>query len=116
MDDGVECIGEAKAGDDENQKTSFVREGFVPDTTESLLLAVALTALPNLEATVLRLHHESRLSFEDIAISLGLTLNDVRTAWVRGLRRFRRFCCTDLGGTKGGKPETSWSPHEDRDS
>jgi DNA-directed RNA polymerase specialized sigma24 family protein len=74
------------------------------DGAELLLLAAALTGLSPLEATILRLHDESRLSFDEIGDLMGLGLVQVRAAWARGLKELGRTYRDGLGTAVGGDP------------
>jgi RNA polymerase sigma-70 factor (ECF subfamily) len=56
----------------------------------TVLLADALTALPEAEAEVLWLYHAENLSFEAIGQRLGLGRKAVRGYWARGLKGLRR--------------------------
>jgi RNA polymerase sigma-70 factor (ECF subfamily) len=55
-----------------------------------VLLADALTTLPEAEAEVLWLYHADGLSFEAIGQQLGLGRKAVRGIWARGLKGLRR--------------------------
>lgn len=55
-----------------------------------VLLADALTDLPEAEAEVLWLYHADGLSFEAIGERLGLGRKAVRGLWARGLKGLRR--------------------------
>ena len=63
-----------------------------------VLLADALTALPELEAEILWLYHAEGLSFESIGDRLGLGRKAVRGLWARGLKSLKRT----LDGPPGG--------------
>ncbi len=56
----------------------------------TVLLADALTTLPEAEAEVLWLYHADGLSFEAIGDRLGLGRKAVRGLWARGLKNLRR--------------------------
>jgi RNA polymerase sigma-70 factor (ECF subfamily) len=56
----------------------------------TVLLADALTDLPESEAEVLWLYHADGLSFEAIGERLGLGRKAVRGLWARGLKGLRR--------------------------
>ncbi len=56
----------------------------------TVLLADALTTLPEAEAEVLWLYHAEGLSFETIGQRLGLGRKAVRGYWARGLKGLRR--------------------------
>ena len=64
----------------------------------TVLLADALTALPEVEAEVLWLYHAEGLSFEAIGDRLGLGRKAVRGLWARGLKSLKRT----LDGPPGG--------------
>lgn len=64
----------------------------------TVLLADALTDLPEVEAEVLWLYHAEGLSFEVIGERLGLGRKAVRGLWARGLKSLRRT----LDGPPGG--------------
>jgi RNA polymerase sigma-70 factor (ECF subfamily) len=55
-----------------------------------VLLADALTTLPEAEAEVLWLYHADGLSFEAIGEQLGIGRKAVRGIWARGLKGLRR--------------------------
>lgn len=55
-----------------------------------VMLADALTELPEAEAEVLWLYHADGLSFESIGERLGLGRKAVRGLWARGLKDLRR--------------------------
>jgi hypothetical protein len=57
---------------------------------DSLLLAAALADMPQLEATVFRLHYEEGLSFEAVGRRLGLDPDVVLRHCVRALKQLRR--------------------------
>jgi RNA polymerase sigma-70 factor, ECF subfamily len=63
-----------------------------------VLLADALTGLPEREAEVLWLYHAEGLSFEAIGDRLGLGRKAVRGLWARGLKSLKRT----LDGPPGG--------------
>lgn len=56
----------------------------------TVLLADALTTLPEAEAEVLWLYHAEALSFEAIGDRLGVGRKAVRGLWARGLKNLRR--------------------------
>lgn len=56
----------------------------------TVLLADALSELPEAEAEVLWLYHADGLSFESIGERLGLGRKAVRGLWARGLKGLRR--------------------------
>jgi RNA polymerase sigma-70 factor (ECF subfamily) len=56
----------------------------------TVLLADALTTLPEAEAEVLWLYHAEGLSFESIGDRLGVGRKAVRGLWARGLKNLRR--------------------------
>lgn len=56
----------------------------------SVLLADALTDLPDSEAEVLWLYHADGLSFEAIGTRLGMSRKSARGLWARGLKNLRR--------------------------
>jgi RNA polymerase sigma-70 factor (ECF subfamily) len=56
----------------------------------TVLLADALSELPEAEAEVLWLYHADGLSFETIAQQLGLGRKAVRGLWARGLKGLRK--------------------------
>jgi RNA polymerase sigma-70 factor, ECF subfamily len=64
----------------------------------TVLLADALTGLPEIEAEVLWLYHADGLSFESIGARLGMGRKAVRGLWARGLKSLRRT----LDGPPGG--------------
>jgi RNA polymerase sigma-70 factor (ECF subfamily) len=64
----------------------------------TVLLADALTGLPEVEAEVLWLYHAEGLSFEAIGDRLDLGRKAVRGLWARGLKSLRRT----LDGPPGG--------------
>ncbi len=63
-----------------------------------VLLADALSDLPELEADVLWLYHVESLSFETIGDRLGLSRKTIRGVWARGLKSVRRV----MEGPPGG--------------
>jgi RNA polymerase sigma-70 factor (ECF subfamily) len=63
-----------------------------------VLLADALTGLPEVEAEVLWLYHAEGLSFEAIGDRLGQGRKAVRSLWARGLKSLKRT----LDGPPGG--------------
>jgi hypothetical protein len=69
-----------------SQGTVEDRGGPAGDAAGSPLLAVPLTGLPPAEATVLRFHDESHLSFDEMEGMAGPGLVQVRDAWSRGLK------------------------------
>ena len=63
-----------------------------------VLLADALSGLPDQEADVLWLYHVEGLSFESIGVRLGLSRKSIRGVWARGLKSVRRV----MEGPPGG--------------
>ena len=96
-----------------SQGTVDDRGGHAGEAAESQLLADALTGLPPVEATILRLHDESRLSFDEIGEMMGLGLVQVRAAWARGLKELGRTYRDGLGIAAGREPEARGSPQCD---
>jgi DNA-directed RNA polymerase specialized sigma24 family protein len=66
------------------------------DFSRGSILAVALACLSPLAATVILLHSESRLSFEQISQMIGISVGSVRKAWVRGLQELAFTSRDDL--------------------
>lgn len=64
----------------------------------TVLLADALTALPEAEAEVLWLYHVDGLSFESIGERMGVSRKTIRGLWARGLKSLKRT----LEGPPGG--------------
>ena len=55
-----------------------------------VLLADALSALPEAEAEVLWLYHADGLSFEGIGDRMGVSRKSIRGIWARGLKSLKR--------------------------
>jgi RNA polymerase sigma-70 factor (ECF subfamily) len=64
----------------------------------AVLLADALSDLPEVEAEVLWLYHAEGLSFEAIGDRMGLSRKSIRGIWARGLKTVKR----SLDGPPGG--------------
>lgn len=64
----------------------------------TVLLADALTKLPEDEADVLWLYHADGLSFESIGEQLGTTRKVARGIWARGLKSLKRVLDEPPGG------------------
>jgi DNA-directed RNA polymerase specialized sigma24 family protein len=87
------------AGADADPSVTEARENDPFDSAESLLFTAALSALPEAEATILRLRHESCLDLEQIGNTMGLSVADVRGGWVRGLKMLRGLYRSHAGQT-----------------
>ena len=55
-----------------------------------VLLADALSALPETEAEVLWLYHAENLSFETIGERMGVSRKSIRSIWAKGLKSLKR--------------------------
>jgi DNA-directed RNA polymerase specialized sigma24 family protein len=78
--------------------------------TEWSLLDAALECLSPLEATIIQLHDESGLSFEEIGEKIGLDPVSARAAWARGLKDLARICKGHSGEVAYREPDTPRSP------
>lgn len=84
----------------------FEDEFYAADGADWSLLAAALACLSHPEATVIRLHDGSGLSFEEIGETIGLDATSARSAWARGLKDLARLCNGHPGVTSNCEPDS----------
>lgn len=88
---GAEAVGEAGARLLDMLALSQTSPSEAASRRElTVLLADALTTLPEAEAEVLWLYHVDGLSFEGIGERVGIGRKAVRGLWARGLKNLRR--------------------------
>jgi RNA polymerase sigma-70 factor (ECF subfamily) len=90
LDESSQALGQALAARQSSPSQHVVRR------EQAVLLADALERLPRDYSEVIILRQMENLTFPEIAVRLGRSVNSVEKLWVRGLARLRRLLGTSL--------------------